>query len=50
MGNFIRKDEIDMNRIKSGTRLYINITNGCNVNCPFCCMYKWHEQMQYDVV
>ena len=40
MGNFIRKDEMDMNRIKSGTRLYINITNGCNVNCPFCCMYS----------
>ena len=22
------------------TRLYINITNHCNVACPFCCMYS----------
>lgn len=26
--------------MKHGTRLYINITNKCNVNCPFCCMYS----------
>lgn len=26
--------------IKDGTRLYINITNKCNTNCPFCCMYS----------
>ena len=23
-----------------GTRLYINLTNKCNVACPFCCMYS----------
>lgn len=22
------------------TRLYINLTNQCNVRCPFCCMYS----------
>ena len=22
------------------TRLYVNITNHCNVSCPFCCMYS----------
>ena len=26
--------------MKKGTRLYINLTNKCNVNCPFCCMYS----------
>lgn len=26
--------------MKEGTRLYINITNKCNTNCPFCCMYS----------
>lgn len=26
--------------IKQGTRLYINITNSCNTECPFCCMYS----------
>ena len=26
--------------IKNGTRLYINLTNHCNTNCPFCCMYS----------
>lgn len=26
--------------MKHGTRLYINLTNKCNVNCPFCCMYS----------
>ena len=24
----------------SGTRLYINLTNKCNTDCPFCCMYS----------
>lgn len=24
--------------MKKGTRLYINLTNHCNTNCPFCCM------------
>lgn len=28
------------NEIKNGTRMYINITNHCNANCPFCCMYS----------
>ena len=26
--------------MKDGTRLYINLTNKCNTNCPFCCMYS----------
>ena len=26
--------------IKDGMRLYINITNHCNLECPFCCMYS----------
>ncbi len=26
--------------MKEGTRLYINLTNKCNTNCPFCCMYS----------
>lgn len=27
-------------KIEEGTRLYINITNSCNIDCPFCCMYS----------
>lgn len=26
--------------LKKGKRLYINITNRCNTECPFCCMYS----------
>ena len=26
--------------MKKGKRLYVNITNKCNVECPFCCMYS----------
>lgn len=26
--------------MKQGTRLYINLTNKCNTDCPFCCMYS----------
>lgn len=26
--------------MKDGIRLYINLTNYCNLNCPFCCMYS----------
>lgn len=26
--------------MKTGKRLYINITNRCNTECPFCCMYS----------
>ena len=29
-----------MDEIKDGMRLYINITNYCNLKCPFCCMYS----------
>lgn len=36
-----------MNMIKSGTRLYINITNHCNTNCPFCCMYSGTDKSTY---
>ena len=28
------------NKVKKGKRLYVNITNKCNVECPFCCMYS----------
>lgn len=30
-----------------GTRLYINITNACNTNCPFCCMYSGTSKSTY---
>lgn len=30
--------------MKKGTRLYINLTNQCNTNCPFCCMYSGTEK------
>ena len=26
--------------MKDGKRLYINLTNKCNTECPFCCMYS----------
>lgn len=26
--------------MKTGKRLYIDITNRCNTDCPFCCMYS----------
>ena len=26
--------------LKKGKRLYIDITNRCNTECPFCCMYS----------
>ena len=35
-----------------GTRLYINITNRCNTDCPFCCMYSGTGKtidMKFDV-
>lgn len=38
--------------MKKGTRLYINITNHCNTNCPFCCMYSGtdkHTFMEFAV-
>lgn len=38
--------------MKNGTRLYINITNHCSVNCPFCCMYSGKEKktfMSFDI-
>lgn len=38
--------------MKKGIRLYINITNKCNTNCPFCCMYSSTEKntfMSFDV-
>ena len=34
--------------MKTGTRLYINITNRCNTSCPFCCMYSG-ENKQTDM-
>ena len=33
--------------MKKGTRLYINITNYCNTNCPFCCMYSGTKKNTY---
>lgn len=32
-----------MSMMKKGKRFYINITNRCNTNCPFCCMYSSTE-------
>ena len=31
--------------MKKGKRLYINITNRCNTDCPFCCMYSGTKNM-----
>lgn len=36
-----------MKNIADGTRLYINITNACNTNCPFCCMYSGTDKNRY---
>lgn len=33
--------------MKQGTRLYINITNHCNIDCPFCCMYSGRDKGTY---
>lgn len=33
--------------VKNGTRLYINITNKCNTECPFCCMYSSPEKGKF---
>lgn len=33
--------------IKDGTRLYINLTNKCNTNCPFCCMYSGEDKGRF---
>ena len=33
--------------MKKGTRLYINITNHCNTDCPFCCMYSGTKKNTY---
>lgn len=33
--------------MKEGTRLYINLTNKCNTNCPFCCMYSGTEKSTF---
>lgn len=38
--------------MKNGTRLYINITNKCNTDCPFCCMYSGTNKnnfMSFDI-
>ena len=37
--------------MNKGKRLYINITNSCNIDCPFCCMFscsKKHNYMTFD--
>ena len=34
-------------RISGGTRLYINITNACNTDCPFCCMYSGTDKNRF---
>lgn len=36
-----------MANIKQGTRLYINLTNACNTNCPFCCMFSGSNKKTY---
>lgn len=38
--------------LKSGTRLYVNVTNRCNTDCPFCCMFSGTDKgtfMGFDV-
>jgi organic radical activating enzyme len=38
--------------MKKGKRLYINITNRCNTNCPFCCMYSGtnnNKDMNFEI-
>ncbi len=38
--------------MKKGKRLYINITNRCNTNCPFCCMYSGtnnNKDMDFEI-
>lgn len=38
--------------MKSGYRFYINITNKCNTNCPFCCMFsstKNNREMDFKI-
>lgn len=34
------RDGMMKTKMKTGKRLYINITNRCNTDCPFCCMYS----------
>lgn len=37
--------------MKKGKRLYIDITNKCNTECPFCCMYSGRSnsrEMDFD--
>lgn len=34
-------------KLKDGTRLYINLTNKCNTNCPFCCMYSGEDKQRF---
>ena len=34
-------------KIAGGTRLYINITNACNTDCPFCCMYSGTDKSRF---
>lgn len=33
--------------LKEGTRLYINLTNKCNTDCPFCCMYSGSDKKNF---
>lgn len=33
--------------MKKGKRLYINLTNKCNVECPFCCMYSSPDRNRF---
>lgn len=36
-----------MKELADGTRLYINITNACNTDCPFCCMYSGTDKGRF---
>ena len=36
-----------MKKLAKGTRLYINLTNKCNVECPFCCMYSGKDKDRF---
>jgi len=46
------QSEIEMKLFEPQMRLYINITNKCNVLCPFCCQYSSplrNYNMSFDI-
>lgn len=41
------KEVVKTDKVKNGTRLYINLTDKCNVSCPFCCMYSSPDKNKF---